>query len=150
MAHETVIFFIVFLSHSRIYLLIWRRHHDWERSINFDLYSALMAIEYWGLNSLACHTYTPTVTRAIRLKWSSPRTRDTHTCCRTFSSIAVTTCFKNLLLSRPRFENQNYVANGLTECATAVAFVLVQCRDGFIELIVFNSKRFIKISNFWS
>ena len=28
--------------------LIWRRHHCWWRAANFDLCSALMAIEHWG------------------------------------------------------------------------------------------------------
>ena len=36
---------------------------------------------------------TPTVTRDMRLLWSSPRTRDTQTYCRAFYSRAVTTCF---------------------------------------------------------
>ena len=35
---------------------------------------------------------TPTETRDIRLWWSSPKTRDTHSYCRTFDSGAVTTC----------------------------------------------------------
>ena len=46
---------------------------------------------------------TPSVTRAIPLKWSSPRTRDTHTCCRVFCCFccAVTTCVNyDLCLSR--------------------------------------------------
>ena len=33
------------------------------------------------------------MTRGIRLKWSSPRTRDTLTCCRAFGSGAAPTCF---------------------------------------------------------
>ena len=31
---------------------IWRRHHYWWRATNFDLYSALMAIEQWGFFSV--------------------------------------------------------------------------------------------------
>ena len=30
----------------------------------------------------AVKVFTPTATRGIRLLWSSPRTHDTHTCCR--------------------------------------------------------------------
>ena len=59
--------------------LIWRRYHYRWRAANFDLCSALMAIEL-----------------CIRLKWWSPRTRDIHTYCRAFSSGAVTTCFNDL------------------------------------------------------
>ena len=37
----------------------------------------------------------------------SPRTRDTHTCCRAFGSVAVTTCVYYLSLLRLGFENPN-------------------------------------------
>ena len=37
-------------------------------------------------------------------QWSSPRSRDTCTCCRAFSSAAVTSCFYDLGLSRLGFE----------------------------------------------
>ena len=47
--------------------LKWRRHHYRWMAANFDLCSALMAIEKWGA--------TPTVTRGIRLLWSSPMSR---------------------------------------------------------------------------
>ena len=49
-----LVFFSWGLSHSGIFSLIWRRHQYRWRATNFDLYSALMAIEQWGL---ACHTY---------------------------------------------------------------------------------------------
>ena len=39
---------------------------------------------------------TFTVTKGIRLQWSFPRTRDTHTYCRALSSGAVTICFYDL------------------------------------------------------
>ena len=32
--------------------LIWRRHHCWWKDANFDLFSALMAIEQWGFFSV--------------------------------------------------------------------------------------------------
>ena len=55
--------------------------------------------------SLACHCYCDT---GIRLKWSSPRTRDTHTYCRRLCSGAVTTCFYELRLSRLGFEHPTF------------------------------------------
>ena len=50
---------------------------------------------------------TPSVTRVrgIRLKWSSQRTRDTHTYCRAFRNGAATSCFYDFGLSRLGFEN---------------------------------------------
>ena len=61
------------------------------------------------------------MTRGIRLLWSSPRTRDTHTCCRVFASGAVTTCFYDLGLSRGDLNTQPSAceANALAHCATA-------------------------------
>ena len=61
----------------------------------------------WPLSregSLACHTYCEptskydnyTMTRVIRLQWSSPRTRGTHTYCLAFGSGPVTTCSNDL------------------------------------------------------
>ena len=68
----------------------------------------------WPLNSedsLACHMYCD---------MSSPRTRDTHTCCQTLGSGAVTTCFYDLGLSRLGFEFPNFRLRGeaLTHCVT--------------------------------
>ena len=53
-------------------------------------------------DSLACHTYCDTGHPFI---WSSPRTRNTHICCRAFGSGTVTTCFYDLGLSRLGFEH---------------------------------------------
>ena len=78
----------------RGFSLIWRRHHCQWRAANFELSSALMAIEQCGFFSVL-HL---TVTRDIRLL--SPRTRDTHTYCQEFGSWAVTTWFYDLGLSR--------------------------------------------------
>ena len=73
-----------FSSNSRIF------HSCGDVSIalgsNFDLYSALMAIEPWGFF---------TVTRGIRVLCSYPSIRDTHACSRAFSSGAVTHLEKN-------------------------------------------------------
>ena len=53
------------------------------------------------------------MTRDIRLGWSSPRTPDTHTYCRSFSSGAVTTCFYDLDLSRLGFRMRGQCSNPL-------------------------------------
>ena len=49
----------------------------------------------WPLSNKPVHLLraTPTATRAYRVYWSSPSTRDTRTKCRAFGSGAVTTCF---------------------------------------------------------
>ena len=56
----------------------------------------------WSLSSegsLTCNTYC-----GQPFIWSSLWVRDTHTCCRAFSSKAVTTCFNDLGMSRPGIE----------------------------------------------
>ena len=53
-----------------------------------------------------------TVTRVIRLKWSSPRTRDIDTYCRTFDRGAVITCFNVLSLWRLGFEHPTFRLQG--------------------------------------
>ena len=52
------------------------------------------------------------MTRGIRLLWSSPRTRDTHTCCRAFGCGAVTTSFNDLGLSQLGFEHPTFRLRG--------------------------------------
>ena len=62
----------------------------------------------WPLDSegsLACHTYCDTGHPFIIL-------RDTHTCCRAFSSGAVTTCFYDLVLTRLGFERTSFRVRG--------------------------------------
>ena len=63
---------------------------------------------HWVVRVLQRATPTTTCTQDIRLYWSSPRTRDTHTYYRAFSSGAVTTCFYKLGLSRLRFEHTTF------------------------------------------
>ena len=56
------------------FLLIWIRHYDGE-----GLQILTFVRHIWPLSSegsLACHPY---IDKGHRLKWSSPRTRDTHT-----------------------------------------------------------------------
>ena len=48
----------------------------------------------------------------IRLLWSS---RDTHTCCRAFSSGAVTSCFNDLGLWRLGFEQPTFRLRGFEQ-----------------------------------
>ena len=66
---------------------ILRCHHFWWRAANFDQCSALMAIEKWGIERW-WYFNVP------HLLWHRP----TRTCCRTFGSEAVTTCFYELSL----------------------------------------------------
>ena len=71
--------FILGVYHTKIlhlYCCRWRAYY-------LGLFSAPMAIKH-------------TVTQDIRLQWSSPRTRDTHTCCWTFGSGVVTSGISNL------------------------------------------------------
>ena len=68
----------------------------------------------WPLSSegcLACHTYCGT---GIRLKWSSPRTRDTHTNYLAFGSAAVTTCFLRLRSVAAGIRTPNFPLAGRT------------------------------------
>ena len=78
-----------FSSHSRIF------HLYGDVTITGEGVQILTHTQHsWPLSSegsLACHTYCD-----ISLEWSSPRTCDTHTCCRAFGSGAVTTCFHDL------------------------------------------------------
>ena len=73
---------------TREFILIWKRHHYRLRVANFNRCSVYRLYGHWTARVL----YTPTVTS---LKWSSPRTHDSHTFCRAFSSGAITTCFLN-------------------------------------------------------
>ena len=69
------------------------------KAANFDLCSALIAIEQWGFFSVP------------HLLWhgaSSPRTRDTHTNWSAFCTGAVSTCFYDLGLSRLGFEHPTF------------------------------------------
>ena len=68
----------------------------------------------WPLSiegSLACYTFFDLGNPFI---WSSPRTRDTHICCRAFpwGSGAVTTCFNYLRLLQPWFEHPVFCMRG--------------------------------------
>ena len=86
-------------------LLIRRRHYYRWRAANFDLCSALVAIEQWGF-------FTALPYLLWHGAWSCPRTRDTHTYWRAFSSGAVTTCFNNLGLSRLGLKHPTFCLRG--------------------------------------
>ena len=81
--------------------LIWRRKHCRWRAANFDLWLALMAIEQWGFFNVP------------HLLWHGPTVYNVHLRGpvtltpypeRLTDSGAVTTCFYDLGLSRPRIE----------------------------------------------
>ena len=81
--------------------LIWRSHHCRWRNANFDLCSALMAIDHWR-----CHTYQDTGHPFIIIisegLWHSHLMPSQ--CC----SGAVFICFNDLRLSRLGFEHPTY------------------------------------------
>ena len=70
---------------------------------NLDLGSSLIDIEQRRMFSMShlCDT-------GIHLKRSSPRNRETHTCCRSFGSWIDTVCFNDLGLSQPGFELKTF------------------------------------------
>ena len=65
------------------------------------------------LHNSLCLCATSTVTRNIRLQWSSPRTRDTHTGCRTFSYLFLRHSLSRLWFKHPTFRMQSERPNGL-------------------------------------
>ena len=78
--------------------LIWRPHHyQWRMEVLSN------SRQSWQLSSEGSK---PPLTWGIRLRWSYPRTRDTHTCCETLGS------FNDFGTSRPRFEHQTLRMQG--------------------------------------
>ena len=104
------------------FYLIWRRHHYRLRAANFDLCSALMAIEQCGLFN------------AQHLLWHEPSVYNGHLrgpVTLTPIGGAVTACFYYLGLSRLGFEHITFRgANALTHCETT-AFLGVLCQLSF-------------------
>ena len=105
---------------------------------NFDPYSTL-TIEQRGFFNVRA---TPTVTRDNSLKWSSPRTRDTHTCYWAFGIWDLTTCFNNIGLSRPGIEPRCpacqanvlslFICSDLT--VVNVKHNLINMRDNYVNM----------------
>ena len=89
-----------FIGPNEDFSLEQRCHHCRQRTANFDLCSTLIGIGHGRVLQRG----TPSVTRGIRLQWSSPRTRDTRNYCLAFGSGAVTTCLYVLGLWRLGFE----------------------------------------------
>ena len=88
--------------------LIWRRHHCRLRAANFDLCSALMAIEQWGFFNVPHQPrHGPTVYYG--------HLRGPVTLAPNAERGAVTACFNDLGLSRPGIELRSpaYEANAL-------------------------------------
>ena len=71
-------------------------------SLRFSLLLGTQAMEQWGFFSVS------------HLLWNraSPRTRDTHICCRAIGSGIVTTCFNDLGLSQLGFEHPTFRMRG--------------------------------------
>ena len=118
----------VFFYPFKNFSLTWRRHNDRWKAANFDLHICLGPLSSEG--SLQA---TPTVTQNIRIRWSSPRTRDTHTYCRAFGSGVFTTFFNDLGLSRLGFENSTIRLRG--ECSNRLrhrrGFEIRSCKAAF-------------------
>ena len=91
----------------RKFSLIMRRHHCWWRTENFDICSALMAIDQWGFFSVqhllwhGASVYNGHLRGPVTLM---------HTCCWAFASGAITTRFYDLHvgLSRLVFEQPTF------------------------------------------
>ena len=79
--------------------LIWRRHHHQWRAANFDLCSALMAIEQWGFFSVPY------------LLWYGASVYNGHPR-GPVTPVAVKTCFNDLGLSRLGFEHLTFRLRG--------------------------------------
>ena len=87
-----------FSSHSRIFT-----HMEMSPLSVKDCKTMLGTQGHWAVRIPKRATHT--LTRVIRLYWSSRRTCDTHTFCRALSSGAGTTCFHDLVLSRLGFKH---------------------------------------------
>ena len=95
----TMKFVCLFGVYRPIFSLVWRRHHCRWRAANFDLCSALRAIEQWGFFNVPHPLrHWPTVYNGHL------RGPVTLTPCWAFSGGAVTTWFYDLGLSRPGIE----------------------------------------------
>ena len=96
--------FIVPLENLYTYILIWRRHQYGE-----GLQILTYARHSWREGFLACRTYCDTGHPFIMVISYDPWHL---TCCRAFSSVAVTTCFKDSGVSRPGFEHPTFRLRG--------------------------------------
>ena len=104
------VFLLLFLVPLENFSLIWRRHHYRWRAANFDLCSALLAIEQWWSFSVS------------HLLWHGASVYNGHhTYYRAFDSGAAAIAFYDLALSRLGFEHITLRLRGhaLTHCATA-------------------------------
>ena len=112
-------------SYSRIFSLIWRRHHDRWRAANFGLCPALVAIEQWGFFSVP------------HLLWHWISVYNSHL----QETVTLTPIAERLTveLSLPVITTYTqptaYGANALTHCATATAHYCGQWSDKFWKLI---------------
>ena len=86
--------------------LTWRRHHYHWRAAN--LTNARDSLFLSSECFLTCHHYCD----MGNPEWSSPMTRDAQTYYPAFSSVAVTTCFYDLCLSRLGLEHPNFCMQG--------------------------------------
>ena len=140
-----LIWFILFAqgfsSHSRIFHN-WRSHHyRWRvQNLTYVLHSRPLSCE-------GCHIYSD---MGRSLIWSSPRTRDTHTCCRAFGTGAFTICFNNGRLLPPVVEpvSRACEANALPTESPRYFFILTscihRCNNWYMYILIYFSVYFIQ------
>ena len=95
------------ISHSRIFT---HMHTSPLPLKGYKFWPMLGTHDHWAVRVLWRATHT--VTRGIRLWWSSPSTRDIDIYCRAFSRRAATSCFYDLGLLRLRFEHPTFRLRG--------------------------------------
>ena len=95
-----------FIVSLEIFSFIWKGHHDRWRAANFYQCSALMPIEQWGLFSVPYLLW-----HMASIYHGHLRGPDTHTYCRAVGSIADTTCFYEVGLSRLGFEHPTFASS---------------------------------------
>ena len=95
--------------------LLWRPHHErWRR---LKLWPILGTHVNWAVTSRVLSRDTQTVTQAIRLQLSSPRTRETHTCWWALSRRTVT---RSVAAWVQPSQLSEWKATAQTDCAMAV------------------------------
>ena len=101
---------------------------------NFDLNSALIAIELWGSFSVphllwhgsSVYVYDGQIRRPM-----------THTCCRAFSRGSFTTCFNDLCQPRPWFEHPTLRMQGSNHASATVKSLSTVNFDIVVLLVLF-------------
>ena len=127
---EHILLVLGFSSHPRVFPVIWNRHH-YQRAANFDLYTALVAIEQWRL--FACHTCCDTGHSFIMD--ISDNTWHSHRLSSDVIPVLPTLVCRRLDSNNRPFESE---ANVLTDCATAAYLIKQNPTLLLCEFTAFN------------